>query len=116
MVGLYLPVASKIQNKLINIIKQKQRTRRWLPEGIGTEGGKKLNEIEEYKLRLQNAFIVSLLGLSMFSQMLIFQSLLWLTFYFISISIYLYIISIKKKHTCVDMLSLRKYIPVSALI
>lgn len=77
-----------------------------------------MREIEEYKLRLQNAFIVSLPGLSMFSRMSIFQSLLWLTFYFISISIYLYIISIKKKktHTCVDMLSLRKYIPVSALI
>ena len=56
-----------------------------------------MREIEEYKLRLQNAFIVSLPGLSMFSRMSIFQSLLWLTFYFISISIYLYIISIKKK-------------------
>ena len=34
-------MVSKIQNKLINIIKQKQRTKRWLPEGIGIEGGKK---------------------------------------------------------------------------
>ena len=60
-----------------------------------------MREIEEYKLRFQNAFTVSLPGLSMFSRMSIFQSLLWLTFYFISISIYLYIISIKKKHTLV---------------